>query len=120
MNQLNEITLPPDLLWTDEFSWQPVGQQVEYSLTGALGIEESAKQAGRPMTLTGAAQRPIITALYALTTKAGTDLTLTFNDIDYSVRFRHTDTALEAEGFYPLADPDDTFYYNFTLRLMQV
>lgn len=41
------------LRWTDEFAWSPVAQSTGYGLTGALLVQESAKLAGRPMTLAG-------------------------------------------------------------------
>lgn len=41
------IELPPDLHWRDEFSWTPVEQSTEYSLTGALIVQSGARQAGR-------------------------------------------------------------------------
>ena len=33
--QLDTITLPDDLLWINEFEWNPVEQTTERSLTGA-------------------------------------------------------------------------------------
>ncbi|WNH52792.1 hypothetical protein [Stenotrophomonas oahuensis] len=45
------IVLPADLQWTDEFTAWRVGQQVKTSLTGARIVQESALQAGRPITL---------------------------------------------------------------------
>ncbi len=48
---LGSITLPGDLRWSDEFTWTPVARTADYSLTGALIIQEAVKQAGRPITL---------------------------------------------------------------------
>ena len=45
------ITLPGDLLWSDEFTAWKVGQAQRRSLTGAMVIQESAVQVGRPITL---------------------------------------------------------------------
>lgn len=45
------IELPADLQWTDEFTAWRIGQQVRTSLSGALIVQESARQAGRPITL---------------------------------------------------------------------
>lgn len=47
------IELPFDMQWDDEFSYSPVQQTVTYSITGAMLVEESTKQAGRPITLSG-------------------------------------------------------------------
>ena len=46
-----EIDLPNDLLWRDEFDWSPVEATQTYTLTGALIIESSVRQAGRPISL---------------------------------------------------------------------
>ena len=57
---LGAITLPGDLEWIDEFSWSPVGQQVDVTLGGSLIVEESAQLAGRPITLrTGQSGNPL-------------------------------------------------------------
>lgn len=50
---LGALTLPQGLRWADEFTWVPVSQSTEYSLTGALLVEQAEKQAGRPITLIG-------------------------------------------------------------------
>lgn len=46
-----ELLLPNDLLWSDEFSWGPVVSTLSYTLTGSLVIEQGKKQAGRAITL---------------------------------------------------------------------
>lgn len=48
---LGAVSLPGDLRWSDEFNWTPVARSAEYSLTGALIIEEAVRQAGQPITL---------------------------------------------------------------------
>lgn len=48
---LEEILLPNDLLWVDEFRWTPVASSSWYSLAGSLIIEQGVKLAGRPITL---------------------------------------------------------------------
>lgn len=48
-----DIPIPQDLEWVDEFTWSPVQQKVETSLTGALVIQESVQLKGRPITLQG-------------------------------------------------------------------
>jgi hypothetical protein len=51
MITLQEVELPNDLLWSDEFDWSPVESNQTYTLTGALVIESSVRQAGRPISL---------------------------------------------------------------------
>lgn len=46
-----ELTLPNDLLWGDEFEWSPVAANTQYTLTGALVIQQGVRLAGRPISL---------------------------------------------------------------------
>ena len=48
------LLLPDDLLWSDEHAWTPATASVSYLITGALLVQSALRQAGRPMTLTGA------------------------------------------------------------------
>lgn len=50
---LDDIRLPKDLIWQDEFLWEPVAQVYEYSVEGNLLIQESKKKKGRYITLVG-------------------------------------------------------------------
>ena len=81
---LDTITLPQGLRWSDEFAWSPLAQATEYSLTGALIVEQAEKQAGRPITLVGGKDfawltRTEVSALKALL-DAGEAMTLTLHD----------------------------------------
>ena len=86
---LGAITLPAGLVWEDEFAWTPVAQSAEYSLTGALIVQESTKLAGRPITLTGQSDeqnhtawisRTNLLALQTAVTVTGASWTLTLHD----------------------------------------
>lgn len=51
-----DLAADPDLCgdqlqWTDEHEWDPVAQEQDRSLTGALMIQEGVKLHGRPITL---------------------------------------------------------------------
>ena len=64
------LALPDDLLWSDEHAWTPAVASVSYLLTGALLVQSATRQAGRPITLTGALDmawvtRAVITTLHA-------------------------------------------------------
>ncbi|MDG4562561.1 MAG: hypothetical protein P9E88_14835 [Candidatus Competibacter sp.] len=50
---LGALVLPSGLVWSDEDAWSPVEQALDYTLTGALVVEESVRLAGRPITLAG-------------------------------------------------------------------
>ena len=127
------LALPDDLLWTDEHSWSPAVASVSYLLTGALLVQSALRQAGRPITLVGAADMAWVTravvgtlqgwaAVPLVASTGGTgrfELTLADARL-FTVAFRHFETAVEAEpvtGFPARAESD---YYRLTLRLMEI
>ncbi|MGH8045553.1 MAG: hypothetical protein ACREOX_13155, partial [Stenotrophomonas sp.] len=128
--------LPGDLQWTDEFTSWRVGQQVKTSLTGARIVQESALQAGRPITLQtqrdGAAfvapvSLPILRALQASEEQPRNEsLSLMLpahngGERTFSVRWRRTEgAALEAEPIRFAVPALDGDYFSITLRLMTV
>ena len=82
---LDTFTLPDGLRWTDEFAWSPTAQQTGYLVAGALLVEESVKQAGRPITLVGGQawawmQRAEVEALHAALSAADARFTLSLHD----------------------------------------
>lgn len=116
----------PDLPWPDEFDWAPIGQSVERGLDGALIVQVSACQAGRPITLAGGddhawVQRATLDQLYSLASDPGRVMALTLADgRRWSVIFRHGETPIEArpKRRKVAADPDD--WYTLTLRFLSV
>ncbi len=120
------IALPAQLHWDDEFAWSPVGQAIDVALDGALVVEESAQQAGRPMTLRGGvdrawAQRATVAQLYALAAQPAQQHTLVYRGETYTVIFdRRSGAPVEARALWEDAEPEDTDDYELTLRLLQV
>jgi hypothetical protein len=51
MITLDEIELPADMEWPDRFTGWKVGQDIQTSVEGSLIVQQSARQAGRPITL---------------------------------------------------------------------
>lgn len=89
MITLGSIQLPSGLAWSDEFTWSPVVQSSEYSLTGALIVQTAVKLAGRPITLIGQSSgndhtawmpRSDVMALQAALATPGATFTLTLHD----------------------------------------
>ncbi len=122
------LTLPDDLEWADEHAWQPVAQSTGYSLTGALVVETASKQTGRPITLTGDADRAWLSRaqvdqLMAWAAVAGKVLTLTLRGASRSVVFRHQDgAAISAKQIVPgapISTPGGGTYV-VTLNLMEI
>jgi hypothetical protein len=129
---LSTVTLPGDLQWIDEFTWTPVSQQVEVTFNGALVIEESAQQAGRPITLQGrqdgdtlfaVVERDVVEDLQALAAAPlSSPLTLTLEDgRSFQVRFNYAaGNPVEAAPYRHVTPPASTDWYALTLRLLQV
>lgn len=131
------IALPEDIQWTDEFTAWRVGQIIRPTLTGALIVQESALQAGRPITLQGYDDgggvyvAPItlaqLNALRALEeVAAGADMTLQLlgsgeTTRTFTVRFRRTDgPAIEAVPIKYQIPAEAGDYFLATIRLIQV
>lgn len=128
---LDGLELPGDLQWTDETAWDPVAQAVTTTLTGALIIEESVREAGRPITLVGVddagmhsgyVKKSVLDQLLARRTP-GRQMGLQLHDgRQFTVTFRYHDGhAVEAVPLYIQGSygPEDIFV-NLTIRLMQV
>ncbi|HEL5307835.1 hypothetical protein [Stenotrophomonas maltophilia] len=130
------IELPADLQWTDEFTAWRVGQQVRNSLNGAMIVQESARQAGRPITLqttrdgtayVGVVALPTVRALQASEGEARlSPLELVMpahngGDRTFQVRWRRVDgPAIEVEPTRFAVPTLDSDLFSITLRLMTV
>jgi hypothetical protein len=141
---LGALVLPSGLVWSDEFAWTPVAQNMDRTLTGALVIEEATKTAGRPITLTGSHAGADYTALVArgqayrgfsslnaLKTAlmaSGATFTLTLHDArTFTVVPRQdADGPLSVESMpaykdFAPADPDNaSLYFVAAIRLMEI
>ena len=124
--KLDSITLPDDLLWIDEFEWNPVEQNTERSLSGALLVEEQQKKKGRPVTLSGGSEagwvtRATVVSLLAKAAAANHTMTLTLPDSrQFAVIFDRQGSPIEAQQIMPFAYPDDDHHYSLTIRLLTV
>lgn len=122
---LATVTLPADMIWVDEFNWSPVQRATEYSLAGALIVDVAERQAGRPITLQGAADagwmhRSVLQALYALAADpavASRSLTLADGRM-FTVAFE--DDPIEAEPVIDYNISDAADWYVVTLKLIEV
>lgn len=122
----SRLQLPDGLRWDDEFAWSATAQSTDYTLTGALVVEQGTRLAGRPLTLVGGRhyawmQRGDIKTLSGICDTPPDDLRLTLHDArEYQVIPDGAGRALET---YPLprvavggqesglADPADTEQY---------
>lgn len=121
---LATLTLPDDLIWTDEWDWTAVAQETAYSLGGALMVQEGLRLAGRIITLEGGpehawATRAQVEALRALAEQPNLPRTLTLADGRvFTVRFRRP--SMRAVPILPYAVPASGDRYELSIFLMEV
>ena len=120
------LTFSADLLWADEFAWNPVEQSVERSITGALIIQTATRSAGRPITLAadadnvGWVSRSTLEGLQSFANATGLEMVLNYRGTSHNVLFRHQDGAIAATPVVPYNDVDSGDFYRVTLRFMKV
>lgn len=125
MITLAGIELPDDLDWEDEFGWEPVGQVITPTLSGAIIVEETVQSEGRPITLRSDGEawvrRSTVLELQALAAVPLARMPLHLNGRIFTVTWRReSGGGLEAKQLYRIADPDTQTPYEITLRLLEV
>lgn len=120
------LELPEDLYWSDEFDFSPVSQVVTPSLSGALIVESSAQQGGRPITLEGGdqagwARRSLVETLRTWAAIPGREMTLTLHGgRSFSVLWSYEQQPIEARPVVEYSEPDPLDWYAITLRFIEV
>jgi len=131
---LGAITLPAGLRWIDELDWSPTVQSIDYTVVGALIVQEGVRLAGRPITLVGGIDFIRITRANLLTLAAALDaaaagITLTLHDArTFSVLPRRDESAgpLSAHPVPIVLDSGPanpattTLYYIEAIRLIAI
>ena len=124
------LPLPDDLLWSDEHAWSPAVANTSYLITGALLIQSATRQAGRPITLVGAPDMAWVTratveqlrtwaALPVSNTTGRFELSLIDGRV-FTVAFRHSEIAIEAEPVLGFPARASTDFYRLTLRFLEL
>ena len=122
---LDELVLPDQFDWKDEFSWAPVAQQVTYTITGALIVEENSAPNGRTITLLGDggvwAKRGLVKAIKAKEALVATPMVLTLHDgRKFSVLWNREAGGADASQIIRICDPDDDDIYDANLRFIVI
>lgn len=123
MTTLATVTLPDNFTWSDEYAWSPVDQSTTRTLSGAMVVEETARQSGRAITLSEMwVDKATVDALKVLEEAVSTEMTLTLSDArTFTVVWKRDGdtTAVEATPIFPNAPgtPQDTF--TLILHLME-
>lgn len=123
------LTLPPDLIWSDELNWSCVAQATERGIWGTLIVDAMARSGGRPITLTGEAgsawmARSTLRTLVQWAQLVGQRFTLDLRGQVFSVIFDHGSAeesrALVATAVAGYSDPEDGDpYCSLTLRFLE-
>lgn len=116
--------LPADLQWIDEFDYSPVAQTLDHSIGGALMVQEGAKLAGRPVTLSGGdwawVTRATVKNLFGILLP-GHIMVLDLEDgRTLAVMWRFADTPIKSTPVIFQAPADDADGYYIELRLVEV
>ena len=122
---LDGIVIPAGLIWVDEYNWVAPMRAHEYSITGALIVDECIRKAGRPITLQGTndhgwVERSVVDALWQLANSDAVAATHELTLVDgrsYTVRFA-TEDPVSAEPIVRAELPADSLPYIVTLRLV--
>ncbi len=125
---IDAITLPEDLVWSNEYTWSPVSQDTKKALTGALIVQEAIQQKGRSIILSGGSNsawvdRATLDLLQAKCNTVDLTMVLSHNGTSYDVMFdrsSNSNTGLNVRGVYPLANPSSDHVYEITLKFIVV
>ncbi len=125
---LDAITLPEDLVWSNEYNWSPVVQTAKKSVTGAIIVQEAIQQKGRSIILSGAqnsawVDRATLDALQVKSNTVDLAMALVHNGNSYTVMFdrsSNSDTGISVTEIYPVANPTSDHVYQITLKLIEI
>lgn len=122
---LETIDLPQDLRWIDEHDWQAVSQtQPERTLSGSQIIQQSVKNAGRPITLSSDNVWILLDKVRKL--RDWTDvpeLRMTYTHYDgrtFNVIFALHEQAIKAEPVHFTAPEQLDERYTVTIKLLTI
>jgi hypothetical protein len=120
---LDAITLPPDLMWVDEYAYTPVKQTINTAVDGALIIEAAAALAGRPITLQGGddyawVDRSTLESLRVKQALPGQIMTLVLLGVSHSVLFMQP--GITAKQIIDYSNPENIDWYAVTLKFIKV
>ncbi|WHP06756.1 hypothetical protein QLH32_04605 [Acinetobacter corruptisaponis] len=123
------VLIEDGFLWSDEFDWKPVEQNIERAIDGTLIVQEGKKKSGRPITLSpsdgqGWIKRSDLSTIQGWSALQDEQFTLIFeyphDNRQFNVIFNHADGAINAKpvmGFPTVSDGD---YYEVTLKFLEV
>lgn len=107
MKQLGDLLLPDSLQWIDRYAYVPVTQTVVQTLAGTPVVFGYAQVSGWPLTLVAEVDvtwldLATVEALVAMASQTGVLFPLVWENITYTVLFRHHEPpALNIKPLWP-------------------
>lgn len=123
---LDGITLNTSMVWVERYQSKKVVQNVRDTLGGVPVVFVGTKDAGFPITLRagddyGWLTRSVVNQIMARADEAGAVYVLSFNDVEYSVIFRHNDApAVDMQPMIPRTGDSDDDYFIGDIKLLTV
>lgn len=123
--RLATIELDDDFQWVNEFDHNPIQQSIEYSLTGALLVQEGRMLQGRKIELrsNGGVWTPlsVVRQLEALRDQPSQPMELVLADgRELSVIWDRVGPPLSAEPILRETYPDQDSMYDVSMRFLAV
>ncbi|MBB6578472.1 hypothetical protein HNP33_002554 [Comamonas odontotermitis] len=125
-HSLGGIVVPRGMIWIDEHDWLPVQKSKEYSVEGALLLDVSVKQAGRPITLqadddAGWISLGVLNQICVLASDpVATHRLILADGREFDVQFDASDDAITARRIGRPALPPFDWDYVATFKLITV
>ena len=112
-----------NLVWIDQFTYSPIAQETDRSITGGLIVQGGEKKYGRPITLSKSwLSKSTLASLKTLESEAKKTMTLVMDDAsEYSVIFnRSAGAAITATPLFDHTNAPDDWQYSVTIKLFTV
>lgn len=118
--QLENLNLPENLYWKNEFEHKNLAQSVERTVSGGVVVEHASLSYGQKIKLTGAwAARAEVVVLKALES-ANAVMSFVSNNGTHSVVFDMEAAGVEANLLSPEVAPNSDTLYELTINLLTV
>ena len=123
---VTSIIFTDELVWLDEFAWNPVQQSKKRAIGGTLIIQEKKYSDGRPITLVGDDKvwesRAVIQALHTASMLENQTFTLTlFDGSTKTVMFDKENNPVDVAALFTGQDTQTTDQYVIkALRFIEV
>lgn len=121
---IDGITLDYDMYWDDEYQWAPIITKADRCIDGSIITQTNVKSAGRLITFSGSQnmgwqKKSTVALLRASHALVNNEFVLTYNSVDYTVRWRsEEEDACQFQVIAVTADPDADFWYYGSIKLI--